>query len=77
MMTALLRDSTNYARRSCWFSADSLDARVTTPDCRLITTKRLKISSCKAPTARSRSQSCPRGEPKSVSPLPNFHHPRA
>ena len=72
MMTALVRDSTNYARCLCWFSTDSVDARVATSDCCVITTKRLKISSCKTPAARSPSQSCPRYEPKSVSPLPRF-----
>jgi hypothetical protein len=49
MMPALLRDSPNYARCLCWFSADSVDARVATSDCCVITTKRLKISLCNTP----------------------------
>jgi hypothetical protein len=46
-------------------SADTVDARVATSDCCAITTKTLKISSCKNPAARSRSQSPPRYEAKS------------
>jgi hypothetical protein len=45
--------------------ADQLSFR--TPDCWVITTKTLKISSCKNPAARSRSQSPPSYEAKPVS----------
>jgi hypothetical protein len=45
MKTALLRDSTNCAPAS----ADSVDARVATSDCCVITTNTLTISSCKTP----------------------------
>jgi hypothetical protein len=72
MMPTSLRDSPNDARCLCWFSADSVDARVARSDCSVITTKRLEISSCKTPAARSRSQSRPRYEAKWVSPLPRF-----
>jgi hypothetical protein len=72
MMTTLLRDSTNYARCLCWFSADSVNPRAATPDGCVITTKTLKISSCKTAAARSRSQSSPRYEPKSLLPLSRF-----
>ena len=71
MIPALLRDSPNDARCLCWFSPDSADARVASSDCRVITTKRPKISSCKTPAARSRSQSCPCDEPKWGLPLPH------
>src|SRR5208337_3997615 len=66
MRPALLRDSTNDARCLCWFFADSVNDRVVRSDRCIITTKRLKISSCKAPPARSRYQSCPRYETKSA-----------
>jgi hypothetical protein len=72
MTPASLRDSPNYAPCLCGLSADSLDGRVATSDCCVITTKRLKISSCQTPAARSRSQSCPRYEAKWLSPLPRF-----
>jgi hypothetical protein len=72
MMTVLLPDSTNYARCLCWVSADSVNARTATPDCCVITTKTLKISSRKTAAARSRSQSSPRYQPKSLSPLSRF-----
>jgi hypothetical protein len=72
MMTTLLRDSTNYARCLCWFSADSVNARAATPDCCVITIKTLKISSRKTAAARLRSQPSPRHQPKSLSPLSRF-----
>jgi hypothetical protein len=72
MMTVLLPDSTNYARCLCWVSADSVNARTATPDCCVITTKTLKISPRKTAAARSRSQSSPRYQPKSLSPLSRF-----
>ena len=72
MRPALLRDSTNDARCLCWFFADSVNDRVVRSDRCIITTKRPKISSCKAPPARSRYQSCPRYETKSASPLSRF-----
>ena len=72
MIPALLRDSPNDARCLCWFSPDTDDARVASLDCRVITTKRPKISSSKTPAARSRSQSCPGHEARWGSPLPHF-----
>ena len=68
MMPASSRDSPNDAPCLCWFSADSLDARVATSDCCGIRTKTRKISSCKTPAARLRSPSCPAHEAKWASP---------
>jgi hypothetical protein len=67
MMPARPLDTRSNAHRLCWLLAYSADARIATPDCRVITTKRPKISSLKTPAARSRLISQSDNEAKRVS----------
>ena len=46
-------DTRNRIHNLCWLLADNADACLATPDCCVITTKRLKILPRKPPFARS------------------------
>jgi hypothetical protein len=52
MMRTPLLNKQNRVRYLSWLSAGSLDARLATPNCRVVKAERLKISSCKSPIAR-------------------------
>ena len=75
MMPASLRDSPNHARCLCWFSADSVDARVNTSDFCVIRTKRPKISLLKMPAIRSHLTSQSDNEAKRAATTPRFRTP--